>query len=281
MVPERGRRRRWGQHFLIDANIRKRIVEEGALSHEDIVVEIGVGEGFLTELFLQRAGWVVGFEIDTALVDLVKEKFAGFSNFSFYPEDFLRIDLKTCLASFPFPRKKCVSNLPYSISTPVFLKLFGENIAWDLLLLMVQREFGERVLAFPPQGKGGLLSLAAHLRFEVKKVLSVAPCAFRPNPQVESVVLKFSPRRDQIDFPSAQQILNLARFLFSQKRKSLLALLEAKVGSRAEVLGVLERAHVLPYLRAEDLDRFQWIALAEAFQEVFPLEKRNQNGTIS
>ena len=263
MVLRGGRRRGWGQHFLVDRRIRDRIVEEANLSCEDVVVEIGVGEGFLTEPLLQRAGWVVGFEVDPVLVHLVKEKLAAYSHFSLYPGDFLKIDLKACLTSLPLFRKKCVSNLPYSISTPALLKLLTEDVTWNLLLLMVQREFGERVLALPPQGKGTFLSVVAHLRFEVQKVLSVSPSAFRPNPRVESVVLKFLPRDDRVDLVTFRKVTALARFCFSQKRKSLLSLLGMKSGNCDRVLAMIQAAGISPRLRAEDLERSQWIALAE------------------
>lgn len=265
MVTRDGHRRGWGQHFLIDLKIRGRIAAEAELSPRDVVVEIGVGDGFLTELLLQQAGWVVGFEIDPALTSLIKEKFAAYSNFSFYPKDFLKTDLKTHLPSFS--EIKCVSNLPYSVSTPILLKLLSEEVEWTLLLLMVQKEFGDKVLSFPPQGKGSLVSLATHLRFSVQKVLTVTPSAFRPNPKIESVVLKFVPRKDWIDLKTYQTITNLARFFFMQKRKSLLSRLEEKLGNRHKASEVLEKAEILPHLRAEELEYSQWIALTMALEE--------------
>ncbi|MCX7667998.1 MAG: 16S rRNA (adenine(1518)-N(6)/adenine(1519)-N(6))-dimethyltransferase RsmA [Atribacterota bacterium] len=267
MIQKSGHRRGWGQHFLVDSKVRERIVLEAELSSRDAVVEIGVGEGFLTEVLLREAGWVVGFEIDPALTSLINEKFATYPNFSFYPEDFLKIDLKKHLILPVFPAIKCVSNLPYSASTPILLKLFTEEIEWKLLLLMVQREFGDKVLSFPPHGKGSLVSLAAHLRFTVQKVFSVTPSAFRPNPKVESVVLKFSPREDQIDPVMYRKIIILARFLFTQKRKSLLSRLEETMESREKALEILEKAEILPHFRAENLDRSQWIALTTTFEE--------------
>lgn len=252
---------------MVDAKVRERIAEEAELSSRDVVVEIGVGEGFLTEILLQRAGWVVGFEIDPALTSLIEEKFAGYANFSFYPEDFLKIDLKTRLVFPTFSGIKCVSNLPYSASTPILLKLFNEEAEWKLLLLMVQREFGDKVLSFPPQGKGNLVSLATHLRFTVQKVLSVSPSAFRPNPKIESVVLKFVPRPDGIDLAMYRKIVNLARFLFTQKRKSLRSRLEEKVNDSKKVSKILNETGILPHLRAEDLEYVQWIALAMALED--------------
>ncbi|MEN3186793.1 MAG: 16S rRNA (adenine(1518)-N(6)/adenine(1519)-N(6))-dimethyltransferase RsmA [Atribacterota bacterium] len=266
MVLKGRHRKGWGQHFLVDSKIRKRVAEEAELSPLDLVVEIGIGGGFLTEILLQQAGWVVGFEIDSGLTPLIREKFAAYSNFSFYPEDFLKIDLQTYLAFLTFPVIKCVSNLPYSVSTPILFKLFDEKVEWNLLLLMVQREFGDKVLSFPPSGKGSLVSLATHLRFNVKRVLTVAPSAFSPIPKVESVVLKLVPRMDGVDLTTYRKVINLARFLFMQRRKSLYSRLEEKMGSRKKASDVLEKTGILPQIRADDLERSQWIALTMALE---------------
>lgn len=265
-----GKRRRWGQHFLVDQKVRDAIVEHAALSQEDLVVEIGVGKGFLTEALLLRAGWVVGFEIDPVLFHQARERFKGFANLSLVQADFLQISLPTFLAPFPFQSKKCVSNLPYSLSTAVFLKLFGEEVEWRLILLMVQREFGERVLFFPPEGKGSLVSMAVHLRFAVEKVFYVPPSTFRPQPHVESVVLKFTPLGEQINGSLYWRIMSLGRLCFAQRRKAVLALLSGELGDRGKALSILEVSRVPPHARAEDLTRDQWIALGhawEAFQD--------------
>lgn len=242
-------------------------MEEAELSPQDLVVEIGVGEGNLTESLLAKAGWVVGFEIDPFLYQRVKWKLGSFSNFSLYPENFLQVDLKVYLASFPFLRKKCVSNIPYSMSTPVFWKLLGEDVKWNRLVLMVQKEFGDRILSFPPAGKGTLISLAVHLRFVVQKVLLVSPSAFRPNPQIDSMVLKLFPCQEGIDFSFYQQIVILARFLFSQRRKALFSLLGKELWGEREIKEVLEEAGIMPQTRVEDLDREQWILLARKWYQ--------------
>ncbi|MGQ9474060.1 MAG: 16S rRNA (adenine(1518)-N(6)/adenine(1519)-N(6))-dimethyltransferase RsmA [Candidatus Caldatribacteriaceae bacterium] len=261
------KRKKWGQHFLVDTKIRDRIIEEAELSSQDLVVEIGVGEGILTESLLAKAGWVMGFEIDPFLYQRAQWRLGGFSHLSLYPENFLQVDLKAYLASFPFLRKKCVSNIPYSLSTPLFLKLLGEDVEWNLLVLMVQKEFGDRILSFPPAGKGTLLSLAIHLQFLVQKVFLVSPSAFCPNPRVDSMVLKLFPRQDKVDFSVYRQIVTLARFLFSQRRKTLFSLLGKGLLGEREIKEILEEAGIMPQSRVEDLDREHWILLANKWYQ--------------
>jgi len=113
--------RRWGQHFLIDKAVRDIIIDEAEIEKEDTVVEVGVGEAVLTEILVQKAGRVIGWEIDEQLYRMVQEKLKSYSNLVLYREDFLSADLPSLLS--PFSSLKLVSNIPYAISSPFFSKI--------------------------------------------------------------------------------------------------------------------------------------------------------------
>jgi len=252
---------RWGQHFLVDKAVRGIIIDKADLKKEDTVVEVGVGKGILTEVLVQKAGKVIGWEIDERLYRMVREKLKDYSNLVLYREDFLSADLASLLSSFS--SLKLVSNIPYAISSPFFSKILESGIKWDLLVLMVQREFGEKVL----QKKGSPLAVGVNLLYEVEKVREVSPGSFSPPPAVRSLILKFIPLSPQIEPDAYKEIMHWVHFLFSQRRKKVEKLLRPQLG-REKTREILARAHIHPEWRAEHLEIEHWIALVSQLETI-------------
>lgn len=260
-------RRRWGQHFLADERILECIVEAGGLSRSDLVLEVGVGDGTLTKRLAEKAGWVIGFEIDPLLFAKAQEQLRVYHHVFLYQEDFLKVDFVPLLLSFPAENRKCIANIPYGISTPFFLALLktAPELFWERFVVMVQHEFGKKLLSFPPKGKGNLLALGITKLFSVEQLLAVPPSAFRPNPKVRSLVLAGRRRGDPP--PDFIPFLEFAMTLFRQRRKALQSLVPEIVALAPDLGGK----------RAEDLTLPEWERLWESARVVLPL-RRGYNG---
>jgi 16S rRNA (adenine1518-N6/adenine1519-N6)-dimethyltransferase len=199
-------RKRFGQHFLHDARVLARIVDQLALAEADFVVEIGPGEGALTRLLLERVKQLHVVEIDRDLAAALSDE-----RIKVHRADALAFDF----GQFP-AAMRIVGNLPYNISTPLLFHLarFAERVR-DMHF-MLQLEVVERMVAAPSTAAYGRLSVALQARFRMQKLFKVARGAFRPPPKVESAVVRLLPR----DTPLAVDE-DLLRKAFSARRKQL------------------------------------------------------------
>ena len=273
-------RRKFGQHFLHDANLVERIVQSAFLSEEDLVIEVGVGRGALTRCLALRAGQVIGFEIDPFLYKEARKKLADYANVSLVCEDFLRVKLEEFLRPYRSMRVKCVSSIPYAISTPLLFHLVGSNVPWQTLVLLVQREFGEKMYRFPPQGRGSLLALAVHLLFRVEKLFVIPSWSFTPPPRVVSLLVRLIPREDRIGQEQYVTLMQWGRFFFSTPRKSMGTLLARKLASRSEAEELLTGLGISPLLRPEELDRNEWLTLGAALSLYPPQARSREDATF-
>ena len=212
-------KRRFGQHFLVDRGIARRIVDAAGLTGDEAVLEIGPGDGALTGLLLERAANVVAVEIDRDLCARLRERFGGLSRFSLVEGDVLRVPLHPLLASGPVV---VVGNLPYQITSPVLFQLLEHRKSIDRAVLTMQWEVARRVVAAPGGKEYGVLSVLIRLYGDSRRLFDIGPEAFRPRPSVRSsvVCMDFTtpPRvavEDEIRF---RQVVRLA---FSQRRKML------------------------------------------------------------
>lgn len=211
-----------GQNFLTDRNVIAKIINAAELTSEDMVLEIGPGKGALTFRLAEKAAQVVAVEWDRELVSLLKEELQAHPTVKVHHGDFLRTDLNQLLASIRSSRWKAVANLPYNISSQILFRFIEYRPLFSELLLMLQKEVGERLLAPPSCKEYGVLSVMCRLYFDIEKVMSVKPSSFRPVPKVDSLVLRFkvlaAPR---IDVGDEHLFHLLVKAAFSQRRKTL------------------------------------------------------------
>jgi len=196
-----------GQHFLVDQRVLSRIGDYASLDRDDRVLEIGPGTGNLTRVLSERAGKVYAIEVDPALAASLEGRF---KNVSVLRGDALRVPLPDY--------NKIVSNLPYQISSKITFRLL-EN-PFDLAVLMYQREFAERMVAFPGTKEYGRLTLNASLRAEAEILEFVPRGAFRPMPAVGSAIVRLRPRESRIPVDE-RAFDDLTRTLFSMRRKKV------------------------------------------------------------
>lgn len=244
-----------GQNFLIDGNIVRKICEEGEVSKEDDILEIGPGIGTLTEELSYKANKVVAVELDKSLFPILDETLAGCNNVEIVPGDILKIDLSKLFSEkFESENIKIVANLPYYITTPIIGRLLEEELDIDSILVMVQSEVAERMKASPGTKDYGSLSVFVQYYTDPEIVLSVPKTAFMPRPNVDSAVIKLKIRKEKIELEDRETFFKVVKAAFSQRRKTILNSLSSGLKTdKATIRAILEKVDIDPKLRAENL----------------------------
>jgi 16S rRNA (adenine1518-N6/adenine1519-N6)-dimethyltransferase len=207
-------RKRFGQHFLHDPGVLKRIVEAIDPASGDAIVEIGPGEGALTRPLLERIGHLTAIEIDRGLAARLAQEFSS-QRLSVVCADVLDFDF-SALA----PGLRVVGNLPYNISTPILFHLARYADRVRDMHFMLQREVVQRMVAEHSTPDYGRLSVMLQTRFRMHKLFNVAPGAFRPPPKVDSAVVRLIPIAEKPDWDQAV-LEKIVREAFSARRKTL------------------------------------------------------------
>lgn len=264
--------KRLGQHFLTDRRIIQRIVEALAPRDDETILEIGPGTGALTAELVKLAGRVVAVEFDNKLEPVLRERFAGYSNFKLVMADALTTDF--CAEIQPARTARLAANLPYNISTAILQRLIAQRVCLEEMVLMLQREVVERVLAPPGTTDRGFISVLVEAYCETEKLFDVAPGAFRPPPKVWSSVmgLTFRPRI-VVEVKDEELLWATVSAGFAQKRKTILNNLRQASGRLQEVLKrnggasiVLCKAEVDLQRRAETLTIQEWGRMVRAME---------------
>jgi 16S rRNA (adenine1518-N6/adenine1519-N6)-dimethyltransferase len=244
-----------GQNFLHDQNLIRWIIERAELSGDDYVVEIGPGLGALTNHALRHGARVLAIEKDARLAKFLNEHFCN-EQLEVLHQDALRFDVR-CL--FAQSRVKLLGNLPYYASSQLLLKFLNYPSPISLSFLMLQKELAHRLSAAPSSKEYGALTLLIQLHYRVEYLRTIPAAVFYPRPDVDSAVVKFSPRTPT-ELPSCDEELfrQLVRRGFSQRRKQLGKLLSAEVPDWPRAADSL---HLDRTVRAEALSLNQWIAL--------------------
>jgi len=257
-------RKSLGQHFLVDESVLDVIIAAADLSPSDTVIEVGPGLGILTSHLARHAGNVIAVELDNQLASLLQRRMAGLSNLRVIHGDILKLKLPQLLAGKIV--YKVVANLPYYITSPV-LRYFAEGSPRpSLMVMMVQKEVGEAIVA----GPGNMSLLAVSLQVYSKpEIVSYVPAgSFYPQPKVDSVIVRFN----MLPEPTVK-VKDMARFFevvrggFSAPRKQLHNSLAHGLGIKpAEVAPLLKQAGIDPQRRAETLDLKEWQELYDVLE---------------
>jgi 16S rRNA (adenine1518-N6/adenine1519-N6)-dimethyltransferase len=245
-----------GQNFLHDRNLAVWIVAKAELSADDYVIEIGPGLGALTEFILESGARVLAIEKDQRLAQFLAKRFAG-ARLEIIHGDALDFDLRPLFAE---PRVKLLGNLPYYVASQLLLKFIRYPSPISLWLFMLQKEMARRVSALPGTSDYGSLSLHVQLKYRVEFLRTVPATVFLPEPEVDSAVVRLTPRApNELPAHDAETFSRVVRLGFSQRRKQLRNLLKTEVPEWADAAAAIRfdsRA------RAEELSLEQWIALS-------------------
>lgn len=254
-------RKRLGQHFLIDPNLSRKIVRLADLQPTDCVCEIGPGGGALTTLLCQTAKQVLALEVDPRMVEFLKTELAEYANLDVQVQDALR---------YPFDQMResavVVANLPYNISTPILFRLLEAQQKITRMVLTVQLEVAQRLVAKPNTKDYGVLSVMAQHLAEVKFGFKVSKKCFRPVPDVDSGVVRLDIRQDQPEkLEDLAQFQRTVRVAFGQRRKTLLNAFRSADISDQLLQKVQQDTGISLSRRAETLSVQEFRILTHAF----------------
>ena len=264
--------KRFGQHFLHDRNIISKILNAFDPQSEETVVEIGPGTGALTEELVERAGKVIAIEFDRKLVPALLERFGAHENFKLIKGDALETDV--CSEILPEETARLIANLPYNISTAILQRLIEQRRCISEMVLMLQKEVVDRMLAQAGSSDRGYLSVVVEAYCETEKLFDVSPGAFRPRPKVWSSVVKLRLRQGSIAGVEDEQLMwQLVSAGFAQKRKTILNNLRNSTEPLQQIVKanggasiVLCQAGVDLQRRAETLTLEEWAGIVNALE---------------
>jgi 16S rRNA (adenine1518-N6/adenine1519-N6)-dimethyltransferase len=252
--------KRFGQHFLIDHNIVRKIVELADVQPHETLLEIGPGRGVLTGPLCAKAQKVIAVEIDRQLAQMLGSEVP---NLDLRIGDALEFDYE----SLP-QGTVVVANLPYYVSTPLLFKLLESSQRFARLVLMLQTEVAQRLAARPGTKEYGALSVLTQYRAAVTLAFRVSPHCFRPRPTVGSAVVHLRIKTTgSLDEDREQRFVRLVRAAFAHRRKTVLNSLRDEGYDAEAVTAALNRSGIAPDRRAETLSLEDYLALAAAFDE--------------
>lgn len=221
-----------GQNFLVNDNVIDEIIRGSNIDKQDLIIEIGPGLGVLTNRLLQESNNVVAVELDKRMVNILKDRFAqnindqAESKLEIINEDILKINLNQLIAEKrkkqEIKQVKIVANLPYYISTPIIMKLLENRLDIDEIIVMVQQEVAERLIAKTGTRLAGAITYAVEYYSEATSLIKVPKESFVPSPKVESEVIKLKVRKDEkIHVENEKLLFNIISKSFMQRRKTL------------------------------------------------------------
>ncbi|MDY0205552.1 MAG: 16S rRNA (adenine(1518)-N(6)/adenine(1519)-N(6))-dimethyltransferase RsmA [Pseudomonas sp.] len=254
-------RKRFGQNFLHDSGVIDRIIRAISPHEGDRLLEIGPGQGALTEGLVSSAAQLDVIEIDLDLVTILKGKFALAKNFTLHEGDALKFDFARL---DPAPSSlRVVGNLPYNISTPLIFHLLNNAHLVRDMHFMLQKEVVQRMAAKPGGGDWGRLSIMVQYHCRVEHLFNVGPGSFSPPPKVDSAIVRLTPHAELPHQAKDVRALDrIVREAFNQRRKTLRNTLK-NVLSAEEI----EAAGVDGSLRPEQLDMAAFVRLADQLSE--------------
>lgn len=249
-----------GQNFLIDENVINSIIDSAELSKEDLIIEIGPGLGVLTNGLLEKANKVIAVELDERMVKILSDRFQFYNNLTIINDDILKVDLNKIIKqekqNTSIKKVKVVANLPYYISTPIIMKLLEQQLDINEIIVMVQKEVADRLIAIPGTKLSGAITYAVDYYSKTEKVIDVDKSCFIPKPKVNSEVIKLMIRKKpKISVNDEQLLFEIIKKSFTQRRKTLVnALINYKlVNNKDEATSILKKLNLSPDVRGETL----------------------------
>jgi 16S rRNA (adenine1518-N6/adenine1519-N6)-dimethyltransferase len=211
----------YGQNFIIDENIINNIINSSNIDKHTLVIEIGPGAGSLTYKLSKYSKNVLCYEIDTTLKELLNDNLSDCNNVEIIFKDFLKANVLEDIKKYDYKKLYVVANLPYYITTPIIIKFIEESIPVDKIVVMVQKEVGDRFKAKPNTKDYNSLSIYLNYYFDVKKLLDVSKNVFLPKPNVDSIVVEFSKKNNTYKVNNEKLFFNIVKDSFTQKRKTI------------------------------------------------------------
>ena len=246
-------KKKYGQNFLNDVTIPKKIVDCANIEENSLVIEIGPGAGIMTKLLSEHKNvkQVLAYEIDESLEEILDERLIDTNNVDIIYDDFLNRNVKEDLKKYDYANLYVVANLPYYITTPIIMKLIETNLDINKIVIMIQKEVADRFSATPNTKEYGSITVFLNYFFDIKKEFSVSRNLFTPRPNVDSMVISLSKKKNNYQLKDKELFFKLVRDSFKFKRKTLRNNLKGY--DLDKVSEVLDKYHLDLTVRAEDL----------------------------
>ena len=246
-------KKKFGQNFLKSDIIPKRIVECAEIKKNSLIIEIGPGAGALTKILADNdnVNQVLAYEIDSTLEDILDANLYGKNNVCVIYDDFLNRDVKKDIEDYEYDNLYVIANLPYYITTPILMKLIEEELDIYKIVIMVQKEVAIRFSAKPDSRDYSSISVFLNYYFDIKKEINVDRNLFNPKPNVDSMVISLTKKKDKYNVKDKDLFFRLVRDSFKFKRKTLRNNL--KEYDLDKVAAVLEKYKLDLTVRAEHL----------------------------
>lgn len=252
--------KRLGQNFLIDKSIIKKTVEAAELEPDDVVLEIGPGIGVLTQELAKKAKKVIAVEKDFKMIEILKETLGNLKNVEILKGDILKPDPK----SYTLKLYKIVANLPFYLTAPVIRKFLESDNQPRVLILVVQKEVGQRICAKPP--RMSILAVSVQFYAETEIISYVSKKSFWPSPKVDGAIIKIIPKKTITSPGFVKLFFRIVKAGFSQPRKQLINNLTKGLKiDKKKVENWLLKNKIQPRQRAETLSINDWIKLTRSF----------------
>lgn len=261
MIDNFRHKKKWGQNFLQDHNIVRKMVTASGITSDDEVWEIGPGKGILTQEILSVTSKLSLFEIDPDVVDIISEKFG--SKVKILSGDVIKLDWQPLLTE----KVKIVANIPYQITSPLLYKICKNSSKITKVTLMVQKEFAERLKAKPNTKEYAALTIKTQFFYNIKLLFKVPAHVFVPAPRVDSAVIQLSLREDIPEIENLPLFNKLVDVAFSMRRKTLRNNLKPFLGN--ENLKKLEASKLIDLSRrGETLSEEEYLNLYSYLNDI-------------
>jgi 16S rRNA (adenine1518-N6/adenine1519-N6)-dimethyltransferase len=272
--------KRFGQHFLIDLNLMRLLIDSAHIHNSDIVLEVGCGTGSLTEAIAEKAGRVIAIELDGTLARITESQLAKAENVQVINTDILETKntiSSTVTDALQLARKNysgrvlLVANLPYNVACPVMLNLITGPVTADSMYVTVQKQVAQRMTAPPGHNDYGTLSIFLGATGDIKTIRFLKPTVFWPQPQVDSAMVNFVRRKNKIsriyDMEFFGRVVNL---FMGHRRKMLKACTKFARGKLAEIQNwpeIFQQCSIDPHNRPEQISPEDYIAITNLCHE--------------
>ncbi len=258
-----------GQNFLIDSNILDTIVDASVIEKNTGIIEIGPGIGVLTQSLAEKAEKVVAIEVDTRLIPILEDTMGIYPNVKIIHGDALKVDMENILQQeFKGMDVKVVANLPYYITTPIIMGLLEKRLNISSLVVMIQKEVAQRMIAQPGKKDYGALSVAVQYYTKPSIVTTVSPHCFMPQPKVESTVIRLDILKEpSVNVEDEKRFFKVVKAAFGQRRKTLINALTNSGSfkiSKADLKVLLNKLGIEEKQRGETLSIVQFADLSNA-----------------
>jgi 16S rRNA (adenine1518-N6/adenine1519-N6)-dimethyltransferase len=260
--------KKWGQNFLVDKNILNKIVDYCQIGDQDYVIEIGPGLGSLTRQLTKRSKAVLAVEIDTGLKPALEAVLKDANNYYIKYADILQINLEEELSK-AFGLKEAIeykvcANIPYNITSPIIFKLLEECDNLSFAVLMMQKEVAQRIKAQPHSKDYGLLSIMVKYYAEVNYLMDISRNCFYPAPEVDSALVKITPRKNKYAVKNEKLFKLLVKKAFQMRRKTILNICNNVFGLEKSIIEEhLNQLNINCNSRPENLSINDFINIAD------------------